>query len=85
MKWPLNSAFWRKLSGKDYDMNTKKGCLKITIVLSIVPVIVGMLMLIFSDSADEKTLGLAMAVIGPAVIWGVYGCAYFPFKSFFST
>ena len=49
-------------------MNTKKGCLKITIVLSIVPMIVGMLMLIFSDSTDEKTLGVAMAVIGPAAL-----------------
>ena len=63
-------------------MNTQKGYLTITIVLSIISLIVGMLMLIFSDSADEKTVGLAMAVIGPAVIWGVYGCAFFPFKGF---
>ncbi len=65
---------------KDFDMNTKRGYLRITIALSIVPVIVGMLMLILCDSADEKTVGFAMAVIGPAVIWGVYGCAYLVFK-----
>ncbi len=61
-------------------MNTKKGNLMLTFVLSIVPVIVGMLMLIFSGSAYEKTIGLAMALIGPVVIWGVYGCAFFVFK-----
>jgi len=66
-------------------MNTKKGYLRIAIVLSIVPVIVGMIMVIFGGSANEKTVGLAMAVIGPAVIWGVYGCAFFAFKGFFST
>jgi hypothetical protein len=64
-------------------MNTKKGHLIITTVLSIVPVIVGMLMLIFGGSANEKTVGLAMAVIGPAVIWGIYGCAFFVFKGGF--
>ncbi len=63
-------------------MNTKKVYLIIVIVFSIVPVIVGMLMLIFSGSANEKT-GLAMAAIGPAVIWGVYGCAFFVFKGGF--
>ncbi|MFZ2147309.1 MAG: hypothetical protein WAV28_08820 [Sedimentisphaerales bacterium] len=61
-------------------MNTKKGNLMLTFVLSIVPVIVGILMLIFSGSAYEKTVGLAMALIGPVVIWGVYGCAFFVFK-----
>jgi len=65
-------------------MNTKKVFLRITTVLSIAPVIFGILMVIFCDSTDEKTAGFAMAVIGPAVIWGVYGCAYFPFKGFFS-
>ena len=54
----------------------------LTLVLSIVPVIVGMLMVLFSGSgsAYEKTIGLAMALIGPVVIWGVYGCAFFVFK-----
>jgi len=63
-------------------MNTKKGNLMLTIVLSIVPVIVGMLMVLFSGSgsAYEKTVGLAIALIGPVVIWGVYGCAFFVFK-----
>ena len=63
-------------------MNTKKGNLMLTLVLSIVPVIVGMLMVLFSGSgsAYEKTIGLAMALIGPVVIWGVYGCAFFVFK-----
>lgn len=63
-------------------MNTKKGYLMLTLVLSIVPVIVGMLMVLFSGSgsAYEKTIGLAMALIGPVVIWGVYGCAFFVFK-----
>ena len=63
-------------------MNTKKGDLMLTLVLSIVPVIVGMIMVIFSGSgsAYEKTIGLAMALIGPVVIWGVYGCAFFVFK-----
>ena len=65
-------------------MNTKKVFLKITTVLSIVPIILGILMVIFSDSTDGKTKGLAMAVIAPAVIWGVYGAAYFPFKGLFS-
>ncbi len=41
--------------------------------------------LVLLSEVDEKTVGFAMAVIGPAVIWGVYGCAYFPFKGFFST
>jgi len=65
-----------------FDMNTKKGYLRIAIVLSIVPVIVGMLMVLFSGSgsACEKIVGLATAVIGPVVIWGVYGCAFFAFK-----
>jgi len=66
-------------------MNIKKGYLRITIILSIVPVIVGILMLVFSNIADVKTAGLAMAVLGPAVIWTVYGCAFFPFKGFFSS
>jgi len=63
-------------------MNTKKGYLMLTLVLSIVPVIVGMLMVLFSGSgsAYEKTIGLAMALTGPVVIWGVYGCAFFVFK-----
>jgi heme A synthase len=61
-------------------MNTKKGYLMLTLVLSIVPVIVGMLMVLFSGSAYEKTVGLAIALIGPVVIWGVYGCAFFVFK-----
>ena len=65
-------------------MNTKKVFLKITIALSIAPIIVGILMIIFSDSTDGKTQGLIMAVIAPAVIWGVYGAAYFPFKGIFS-
>ena len=66
-------------------MNMTKGYLKITIALSIVPLVVGMLMLVFSDSADVRTAGLVMAVLGPAVVWGVYGCAFFPFKGFFSS
>jgi len=66
-------------------MNTKKVFLRITTVLSIAPMIFGILMVIFSGSTHEKTVGFAMAVIGPAVIWGVYGCAYFPFKGFFCT
>ncbi len=61
-------------------MNTKKGNLMLTLVLSIVPVIVGMLMVLFSGSVYEKTVGLAIALIGPVVIWGVYGCAFFVFK-----
>lgn len=65
-------------------MNTKKVFLRITTVLSIAPMIFGILMVIFSGSTNEKTIGLAIAVIGPAVIWGVYGCAYFPFKGFFN-
>jgi len=68
---------------KGFDMNTKKGYLSITLVLSIVPVIVGMLMVIFSNGAYEKTVGLAMTVIGPAVIWGFMG-AHFLFVRAFS-
>lgn len=48
-------------------MNIKKGYLRITIILSIVTVIVGILMLVLSDIADVKTAGLAMAVIGAAL------------------
>jgi hypothetical protein len=66
-------------------MNKKKGFLWITTVFSIAPVVFGILMVIFSGSTDAKTVGFAMAVIGPVVIWGVYGCAYFPFKGFFSS
>ena len=69
---------------KGNDMNTKKAFLKITTVLSIAPIIFGILMAIFSDSADGKTQGIMMAVIAPVVIWGIYGAAYFPFKGFFS-
>jgi hypothetical protein len=65
-------------------MNTKKVLLEITTVFSIAPIIFGILMVIFSDSAEGKAKGLIMAVIAPAVIWGVYGAAYFPFKGFFS-
>ena len=65
-------------------MNIKKTLLKITIVFSIAPIIFGILMVIFGDSADGKVKGLIMAVIAPVVIWGVYGAAYFPFKGFFS-
>jgi hypothetical protein len=65
-------------------MNTKKAFLIITSVLSITPIIFGILLVIFSDSADGKTKGLTMAVIAPVVIWGIYGIAYFPFKGFFS-
>lgn len=64
-------------------MNSGKGYLKITIVVSMVPVIVGVLMFILSRAADEKAVGLATAVICPAVIWAIYGCAFFPFKGFF--
>jgi uncharacterized membrane protein len=66
-------------------MNINKAFLRITTVLSIAPIIFGILMAIFSDRTDGKTIGLAMAVIAPAVIWGIYGAAYFPFKGFFST
>lgn len=63
-------------------MNIGKGYLKITIVASLLPVIVGMLMFTLSREADEKAVGLATAVICPATIWAVYGCAFFPFKGF---
>jgi cytochrome bd-type quinol oxidase subunit 2 len=66
-------------------MNAGKGYLKITIVASLVPVIVGMLMFTLSRAADEKAVGLATAVICPAAIWAVYGCAFFPFKGFLSS
>ena len=65
-------------------MNTKKGFLKITAVLSIAPVIFGIFMVIFGGSVDGKFKGLAIAVIAPVVVWGVYGAAYFPFKGNFS-
>jgi hypothetical protein len=65
-------------------MSTKGVFLKITILLSIAPIIFGILMFMLGDSADGKTKGLMMAVIAPAVIWGVYGAAYFPFKGIFS-
>lgn len=65
-------------------MNTKKGFLKITAVLSIAPVIFGIFMVILSDNVDGKIKGLAIAVITPVVVWGVYGAAYFPFKGNFS-
>lgn len=70
--------------GKGNEMNIKRVFLKITIVLSIVPIIFGILMVIFSDSIDGKTKGLTMAVIAPVVIWGIYGAAYFPFKGIFN-
>ena len=66
-------------------MNAGKGCLKITIVASLVPVVVGTLICLLSDADDERALGLATAVICPAVIWAVYGCAFFPFKGSFSS
>ena len=66
-------------------MNKKKVFLLITTVFSTAPMIFGILMVLFSGSTDEKAAGFAMAVIGPAVIWGVYGCAYYPFKGFFSS
>jgi len=65
-------------------MNIKRGFLKITIVLSVAPIIFGILMFILSDSIDGKTKGLTMAVIAPVVIWGIYGAAYFPFKGIFN-
>ena len=65
-------------------MNTKTGYLRITMGLSIVSVLIGIAFVIFGESVDKKTVGLAMSIIGPAVIWGIYGCAYFPFKGFFS-
>ena len=65
-------------------MNTKKAFLWITTVLSIAPIVFGILMAIFSDSTDGKAQGLMMAVIAPVVIWGVYGAGYFPFKGFLS-
>lgn len=65
-------------------MNTKPVFLKITTVLSIAPVIFGIFMVILSDSVDGRIKGLAIAVIAPVVIWGVYGAAYFPFKGIFS-
>jgi len=64
-------------------MNTKTGYLRITIGLSIVSVLIGMAFVIFGESVDEKAVGFAMSIIGPAVIWGVYGLAYFTFKGFF--
>jgi hypothetical protein len=66
-------------------MTKKKGFLWITAVFSIAPVVFGILMVIFGGSTDEKTVGFAMAVIGPVVIWGVYACAYYPFKGFFGS
>jgi hypothetical protein len=65
-------------------MKRKRGYLMIMIALSVVSLIVGVLVYIFGDSTDQKTAGLVMTVIGPAVIWGVYGCAYYPFKGFSS-
>ena len=38
-------------------MNAAKDCLKITIVASLVPVIVGLLMFTLSRAADEKAVG----------------------------
>ena len=65
-------------------MSAKKAFLKITTVFSIVPVIFGIFMVILSDSVDGKIKGLAIAVITPVVVWGVYGAGYFPFKGDFS-
>lgn len=68
-----------------FGMNAGKGCLKITIVVSLVLVVVGLLVCLLSPAADEKVKGLATAVICPAVIWALYGYAFFPFKGFFSS
>ena len=64
-------------------MSTKKAFLRITTVFSIAPMILGILMAIFSDTTNEKIKGLEFAVIAPVVIWEIYGAAYFPFKGFF--
>lgn len=61
-------------------MNTKTGYLRITMGLSIVSVLIGIAFVIFGESLDKKAAGFAMSIIGPAVIWGVYGLAYFPFR-----
>jgi hypothetical protein len=66
-------------------MNKKRGFLWITTVFSIAPAIFGILMVLFGRSAHARSVGFAMAVTGPAVIWGVYACAYYPFKGFFSS
>jgi len=58
----------------------KRGYFLITVALSAAPAIVGLLMLIFSDGAYDKAVGLTLAVAGPATIWFVYGCAYPTFK-----
>ncbi len=64
-------------------MNRKRGYLRIMVAFSIVSLIVGVLVFIFGDSANERTAELAMIAIGPAGIWGAYACAYYPFKGFF--
>ena len=66
-------------------MDRKRGYLRIMVAFSIVSLIAGVLVCIFGDSADDRNAGLAMTVIGPAVIWGAYACAYYPFKGFFSS
>lgn len=64
-------------------MFTKKSYLKFTIALSSAPAIAGLLMAIFRNSADDRAVGLLLAIIGPPAIWAVFGCAFFVFKKSF--
>ena len=64
-------------------MFTKKSYLKFTVALSSAPAIAGLLMAIFRNSADDRAMGLLLAIIGPAAIWAVFGCALFVFKKSF--
>jgi hypothetical protein len=59
---------------------TKKSYLKFIVGLSSAPAIAGLLMAIFRNSADDRVVGLLLAIIGPAAIWVVFGCAFFVFK-----
>lgn len=60
-------------------MNVKKGFLRLVIVLSIVPVVVGFP---FSFSYKTGEFGFGLMVCGPIIVWLAYFAAIFVRKGF---
>jgi hypothetical protein len=56
----------------EFGMNSKKGFLRITLVLSAVPALAGFIVLLSSTSDSQAEAGLMTMVGGPALVWVIY-------------
>ena len=58
----------------EFGMNSKKGFLRLTLALSVLPAVTGFVILLSSTSDGQAHAGLITMAGGPAIVWVAY-CA----------